>query len=180
MFISFLYPYNILGGEARFFWVFYKQLRHFSPQEIIFVGNKDYFKDPCHYWQRCSGKDAKIQKKWEFSFVSSQDVYSAKKYIVDQKIFKTLDKKFPDLCTAWNFLMCRRYVPLEKELMLIFSRMRNDYDIEAVLTWCNCRSLNYIAEKMGFRVIHNELGALRGPCYTQTAYFDFCGVNGNT
>ena len=53
-------------------------------------------------------------------------------------------------------------------------------DIKAILSWCNCPSLQNIADKLGIKVIYNEVGALRPPFYNYMAYFDFSGVNGNT
>jgi len=53
-------------------------------------------------------------------------------------------------------------------------------DIEAILTWCNCPSLNAAAKEKGIPVVHLEIGPLRWPQYRPTAYLDFSGVNGNT
>ena len=53
-------------------------------------------------------------------------------------------------------------------------------DIELILSWSNCPSLEAVAAERGIPVAYLEVGPLREPQYRSTAYFDFSGVNGNT
>ena len=77
--------------------------------------------------------------------------------------------------------MTERYEPLEQLLESILKQIIDKHDdIKAILSCCNCPSLQNIADKLGIKVIYNEVGALSPPFYNYMAYFDFSGVNGNT
>ena len=183
MFISFLYPYKIRDIEAPYLWVFYKQINHFSADEIAFIGDEDYFKSPDFFiskerWETMSGSFS-----YNGYYLPTQvKLNEYDKYFIDKNIFKSLEKQNSYSANlTWNNLILNRNEILEEKLIEVIKKCMDKYGkIEAILTWCNCASLNYVANKFAIKVIHNEVGPLRKPLYTHTAYFDFSGVNGNT
>lgn len=171
MFVSFLYPYKIRNLEAPFLWVFYELLSRFQKDEIIFIGSEDYFRSPDYY----------IQKKRIRKPPCPAEVFdSAHKITVPHDIFADLEQEFHSPNEVWKFLITQRHEKLETVLDKIIVQLKNTYDVEAILTWCNLASLSHVAEKNNVKVIHNEWGPLRTPFYQKTAYFDFQGVNGKT
>jgi|GEM_PF-1948800 len=179
MLISFLYPFRIREVKAPFLWVFYKQLAHFKPNEITYIANDDYFVDPTEFRDRWEITPAS-QAHLGYCLPTATDLSAINKRIINNSVFDALSKKFPSSNGAWKSLITERYEPLEQVLDVLFSEITAKHSVEAVLAWCNCRSLSEVSRKYGFKIIHNELGPTRRPHYIQTAYFDFSGVNGNT
>ena len=56
MFLSYLLPFPARGQPALYLWVLYKQIAHFTPQEIAFIGSAAYFRSPEEY-QRSARRD---------------------------------------------------------------------------------------------------------------------------
>ncbi|MFA5139863.1 MAG: hypothetical protein WC728_11585 [Elusimicrobiota bacterium] len=181
LFISYLWPYGPRDIEAPHLWVFYKQLSDLDGAEIVFIGTGEYFRDPAYYvgqnrWE--VQEDA--LRHLEYSLPSAQDIGSARRIQLPSGLFERLDARFGSREQAAKALLTQRFEELEVELDKAFTEIGRTAKPEAVLTWCNSPSLNQVAAAHGLRVIHNELGPLRRPYFSNTAYFDFSGVNGNT
>lgn len=181
MFLSFLPPLGMRQSIAPYLWVLYKQITHLNPDEVVFIGTQDYFLDPMQF---------DITHRWDISLhaqeYASFDIPTAEQIALYRRIF------IPDaLIEGWQRatqsrkemvlrMLCSRLPDLEACLRTLIHDLLEDTPIEAIFTWCNVPSLSAIANELGLPVIHNELGALRSPCYNGTAYFDFHGVNGDT
>lgn len=183
MFISFLYPFPIRNLESPFLWVYYKQLKTMTIEDIVFIGSKEYFFNPSYF---------KGKNRWEltsdsckynsYEIPSIEKINSYDNFIFNNDIFHDLIKQFSNsLDLTWSYLLNNRYINLENELITILDKITNKYKkIDAILSWCNCPSLEHVAKKFNIRIIYNEIGPLRPPLYNYTAYFDFSGVNGRT
>lgn len=181
MFVSFLLPYPIRYAEAPYLWVYYKQLYSFEPDEIAFVGSADYFRMPEYYVSR---------KRWEVSdeyhplldyrVPFQSDIASSWKFLIDPGIFAPLERVYLSPNMVWKHLLTNDFVPLRIKFKEILLEILQDRNVEAIITLCNCPSIENAAAELGIPVIHNEIGPLRAPAFVSTAYFDFRGVNGNT
>lgn len=180
MFVSFLYPFDFRNDPAQLLWVFYKQLSCFAPDECRYVGSPEYFLDP-DVWRQRGRWEAFAENARSVGYVvpTAADMAQVKKDIIEASLFQSLMRESVSNLAAWRALMIRPYEPLVDALSSILARILEETEIEAALTWCNCRSLTVACGKFGVRVIHNELGPLREPTYRPTAYFDFSGVNAN-
>jgi len=181
MFVSFLFPFRAKNLVAPYLWVLYKQISHFSPDEIIFVGTEEYFQNPSIFFE--SGRSdisLRTQECWEFDLPSFDTLNGYRRYLIPSDIFATLEQEGITNEEIVKRLLISRYERLETEIARAFDVLVRQESIEAVLTWCNVTSLSVVATSFGLPVIHNELGPLRKPCYHTTAYLDFKGVNGHT
>lgn len=183
MFISFLYPFPIRNVEAPYLWVYYKQLTELDPQSVVFIGSKEYFFNPNYFLKKNRfelSKDNYVYNKYDIPNI--EQINSYENFIIDSSVFSGLENKFGNsFDLIWKYLLTERYEPLERLLESILKQIIDKHnDIKAILSWCNCPSLQNIADKLGIKVIYNEVGALRPPFYNYMAYFDFSGVNGNT
>lgn len=183
MFLSFLLSYPIRNTKAPFLWVFYKQLECFRPENVIFVGSEEYFCNPLQYqeegrWETTTDG----QKRNGYTLPSLEKIKSYRTYCIESRVFESLDNACEGCCNiAFSRLLTERYAPLEEVFQSILEVCREKYEsIEAILSWCNLPSIEYVARAHHIPVIHNELGPFRMPDYVPTAYFDFSGVNGNT
>lgn len=182
MFISFLYPFNIRDVEAPYLWVYYKQLFELFPDEIVFLGSEEYFYNPKYFIDKNRGEAKRSGcELYEYKVPKLDEMMEYNNYIINKEIFNELVVDNNSANDTWKFLLTNRYEPLECEiekwLKIILSENSN---ISAILSWCNCPSLDSVAQKYGIKVIYNELGPFRTPTYKYMAYFDFTGVNGNT
>lgn len=181
MFVSFLLPYPVRYVEAPYLWVYYKQLCSLSPDEVMFVGSADYFQSPEYFMS---------QGRWEvrdeyhpgldYRIPFPSDVTSSRKFVIDPKIFDSLERNYLSPNLVWRHLLTQDFEPLQLAFKEVLLDILQSSEIEAVLSLCNCPSIELAASDLGIPVIHNEIGPLREPEYVSTAYFDFRGVNGNT
>lgn len=49
MILSFLFPFPIRGIDAPYLWIFYRQFGVLPIDEVVYIGNEDYFRDPADY-----------------------------------------------------------------------------------------------------------------------------------
>jgi hypothetical protein len=181
VFLSFLLPFPARGLDASYLWVMYKQITHFTPKEIAFVGSREYFRNPNDFilagrWDL----SAQSQEYAGFSIPTSKELDGYTRYHLPNNLFEAWEAIDPSVDNVMRRILTERCGPLESALYRVFVKATNEHPIEAVLTWCNVPSLSTVAAQFGVRVIHSELGPLRAPCYHWTAYFDYSGVNGNT
>ncbi|MCE5268064.1 MAG: hypothetical protein LLG00_09285 [Planctomycetaceae bacterium] len=175
MFIGFHLPIVLRRTEAPLLWVFFRQMTHFSPEDIVLVCGKDYLKTDPSRWEYLED----VQAAFNYFVPSAERIKQYDIHQIDPALFHDIDTD-GGYTAAWKHLLLHRFEPLERELDKIFSRLVGHRNVEAVLSWCNVPSLEHVAAKYGVPVIHSELGALRSPHYISTAYLDFSGVNGNT
>jgi hypothetical protein len=150
-------------------------------EPAIFFLSEDYLTAP-NIWRQ--------QARWELEennsirlgyTVPTLELMQIHRYrFFDSTLFRTLLG-----CSGENPIDLFRRLLLERipQLEERFSKWFDDFavgEIEAVVTWSNCPSLNAVAQARGIPVVNLELGPLRWPAYRQTAYLDFSGVNGNT
>lgn len=184
MLVSFLLPYEARYSQALYLWIFYKQLNHFKDNQIVYIGNKNYFIAPSLLQRNYPDKVELLEQQQYllgYSIPSDEQVKTAKKYIIDATIFEDLEAKLITNHQTWKFLLTNRYSALEFELNKALTHIEQQYGpIEGILNWCNIPSLNFLGKQKNIPVIHNEVGPLRKPFYQQVAYFDFSGVGGNT
>ncbi len=175
----FLPGYPFRGVKASYLWFFYRIVT--SVQEpVYFLMGEDYL-TPLAQWQD--------EGRWEMLPDSQKRLgYTLHDVSSDQGMhhFSILDESFFDdyLKKCFNNpdeLFKKFITGVIPELDSIISAgLSKRDDIECVLTWCNCPSLNVAAARHGIKVINLEIGPLRAPEYLSTAYLDFTGVNGNT
>lgn len=181
MFVSFLHPFRYRSISAPHLWVLYKQVSHFSPEEIIFIGSREYFLDPESY--REEGRfelSAHSRFLTEYEIPQFSELKRYETHIFDQSIFSDLENSGGTLLENMAFLLNHRYLPLENVLKDIFEQILSKHEINSIFSWCNVPSLSEVGRRHSLPVVHNELGPLRKQHYHPTAYFDFSGVNGRT
>ncbi|HMV06007.1 MAG TPA: hypothetical protein PKA30_10715 [Accumulibacter sp.] len=181
MFLSYLLPFPARGQPALYLWVLYKQIAHFTPQEIAFIGSAAYFRSPEEY-QRSARRDISTESQEIYGFrIPAQaelDLYT--RYVMPDDVFFDWQALEPTADGVMRRILSERCPQFESALRRVLDESTCEYEVEAVLTWCNMPSLSAVAAEYGLPVVHGELGPLRGPCYHWTAYFDRSGVNGNT
>ncbi len=181
MLLSYLYPFPIRRLEAPLLWVFYRQLAAFRESDVAYIGSPEYFGDPGPTLeQRPWEANPETQARLRFEIPTFDETAGVRRHVVDASLFDPLLSEIGSGMRAWASLMTRPYPPLCRRLTEIFRAARKQGRIEAVMTFCNCASLQKVAKKFRVPVIHNEQGALRAPLFQPTVYFDFQGVNGNT
>jgi hypothetical protein len=146
---------------------------------MFFMLGQDYLSAP-DVWER--------ERRWEMQPLSRQrlgfdipqpEVMARHRYgmIGDDLFGELLLEAGGNPIAAFKRLLTERIPGLEAALERTWAAA-GEGPIEAVLTWCNCPSLNAVATARGVRVVHLEMGPLRWPSYRPTAYLDFSGVNG--
>ena len=179
--ISFLMPFPIRGVEAPYLWVFYKQLSMFAPDEIIFIGSKEYRIFPDSFARNRFELDQKSAEHFGYDIPDIETIESYRFIECDDSLFSDIQKSHGDNANAvFTDILLHTNEYVITRLTEILTDLIDNYEIAALLSWCNIPSLVSAAQQFSIPVIHNELGALRSPTYTPMAYFDFRGVNGNT
>lgn len=167
---SFLFPINLRRTRAPHLWALLCQLERIDCEKVVYIGSKDYF-----------SPDIAKESRWEFKRWSTgvrKRLLVKNKVIVPDSLISSaiynnelLDNR------VWGRLVIDEIPELINYFIEIFSGYSN---LQVVFTLCNCKSLKVACDKLGLKVMHFELGALRSPNYIDTAYLDFTGVNGST
>lgn len=181
MFLSFLPPFGMRQLEAPYLWVLYKQITHLGPDEIAFIGTADYFRDPetFNFDQRWDIAP-QAQEYAGFAIPTAEQLGTYRRFLLPDEIAGCWRNSGMAPQEIMRRMLCLSLPELEEPLRRIIVPLHASNQIEALFSWCNVPSLSTVASELGLPVVHNELGALRGPCYRSTAYFDFRGVNGGT
>jgi GT2 family glycosyltransferase/glycosyltransferase involved in cell wall biosynthesis len=175
----FLPAYPFRGVKAPYLWFFYRVLTSIK-EPIYFIMGEDYL-SPLELWKKEKRWELEqdSQKRLGFSLPDLNDINNKNKInFIDESFFSD----YIEMCYNNPDELFKKFITeiipeLEAEIL---SALNNVENIECVLTWCNCPSLNAAAKKKNVKVVNLELGPLRSPEYFSTAYFDFSGVNGNT
>jgi GR25 family glycosyltransferase involved in LPS biosynthesis len=180
MLAVFLPPYPFRGVKAPYLWVFYRLLGGLKEKSLFIIGS-DYLRDPQEWRQ---------QGRWEFDVPTMQNLgYSLPdQETFNQHEFSLLDDNlFAHLLNNYHHnpletfqaFLTQSIPELEFELRKVLLTKKKS-GIKAILSICNCPSLENVARELSIPVIHFEVGPLRAPMYLGTGYIDFSGVNGNT
>jgi hypothetical protein len=174
MFISFLLPYIDRGQGPIFRFIMASQAASFRLEELALIADNRYFSEQ-QPWGREENRFAvKFQNRDESEW------QRIRKFSIASEVFNELDARSHSMLDAFRILLTQDYPPLRQALSKIFSEICREERPEAVLSWCTLPSLQLAASEFDLPVIHNELGPFRSPCYQETIYFDFKGVNGRT
>lgn len=182
MIAFYLLPYPVRGIRAPYLWVFYKWLSQLTERSLFIVG-EDYLRSP-----ECFINDGRWELSAETRHVYKYDIPTPNAFAkhdirtLTNEIFAALlTDCHSNPLTLFRRLLTERIPVLEGAFEAALTAAEKEgTSLEAIVTWCNCPSLNAIAAKRRLRVVHLEVGPLRAPLYRPTAYFDFSGVNGNT
>ncbi|CAI1595461.1 Capsule polysaccharide biosynthesis protein [Serratia quinivorans] len=180
MLAVFLPPYSFRGVKAPYLWVFYRLLSTLK-EKSLFITGSDYLRDPLE-WRE--------QGRWEFDdptmrnlgySLPSQDTFNQHKFsLLDEELFnRLLNDYHHNPMAAFQAFLTQSIPELEAELRRVLLDKKK-LGIKAILSICNCPSLENVAQELSIPVIHFEVGPLRAPMYVGTGYIDFSGVNGNT
>ncbi|HHQ6721307.1 TPA: GT99 family glycosyltransferase N-terminal domain-containing protein [Serratia fonticola] len=180
MLAVFLPPYPFRGVRAPYLWVFYRLLCSLK-EKSLFITGTDYLL-PSEQWLE--------QGRWELDgptmanlgyIAPSHELFDKHDFkMLDDELFsRLLDANRHNPMSAFNTFLTQSIPELEAELEAVLSSPQSS-GIDAILSICNCPSLEYVARKLSIPVIHIEVGPLRAPMYLGTGYVDFSGVNGNT
>lgn len=119
-------------------------------------------------------------KRWENDFfsklINSYELFPLR-WIPKKNIFLINDVNSENEESVNLRIATERIPELESELSEVIESIGKD-KIDYFVSWFNCPSLSFIADKYNIRIIFNELGPLRYPNYKSVFYFDFKGVNG--
>lgn len=179
MIAIFLPPFPFRGVAAPYLWVFYKFLSASREKKIFIIGD-GYLPEQARElddtrWEFLDSS----QQRLGYAIPGADEVLLHHLHLLPPDIFNDLlheNKCNPS--ETFKALLTRTLPSLSTEIDKILSQFGND--VEAVVTWCNCPSLNEVAQARNIPVIHLELGPLRSPDYRPTMYVDFSGVNGNS
>lgn len=177
MFVSFLLPKIDRGAGPLYHWVMLAQMSRFRPDEIVFLGDEQYFDESVVPF----GETLQISG-FRFRCPGREEFVSYQKVSLDSARLDSLYEDDRSHLDVFREVLCEPQQVLIECIEDALSKFRGSAgaEVEAFLSWCNCPSLGCVADGRGVPVIHNELGPLRVPLYHNTAYFDFEGVNGNT
>lgn len=178
MIAVFLPSFPFRGNDAPYLWVFYRLLSSLKEPSLYIIG-EDYLKT-AEEWELLGRSEvtAAGQNHFNYELPSEETLQLNFFELVDNKPFEEiLSTKSGNLKSAFKIFLTEAIPKFQEQLYFTLSKHTN---LEAVLTWCNCPSLESAAAQLNIPVIHMELGPLRAPLYRQTAYMDFTGVNGNT
>lgn len=180
MIAAFLLPFPLRGCRAPYLWVYYRLLSSIG-ERMLFIANEDYTRDP-QCWQgenRWELQPGNVQRL-EYRVPTREQIAGHEYRFLGEKVFTALlAESGGNPIAAFRRLLSERVACLDAAFAGILAQP-GARDIEAILTWCNCPSLEAAAAARGIPVLHLEIGPLRWPHYRPTAYLDFCGVNGNT
>ncbi len=175
----FLPAYPFRGIRANYLWFFYRIVTTFR-EPVYFIMGEDYLK-PVEQWSQEDRWEIlpDSQKRLGFKLPDFDEFRKNHKFsILDESFLNDyLDECFNNPDEIFKKFITEVLPELECE---IYSSLNKVNNLECVLSWCNCPSLNSAAERKNIKVINMEMGPLRAPDYLKTAYFDFKGVNGNT
>lgn len=180
MIAAFLLPFPLRGYRAPYLWVYYRLLSSLG-ERMLFIANEDYTRDPQHWaaenrWELLPGNARRL----EYRVPTRAEMDAHEYHFLGEAVFATLLAECGgNPIAAFRRLLSERVACLDAAFADILAQS-DARDIEAILTWCNCPSLEAAAAAHGIPVVHLEIGPLRWPHYRPTAYFDFSGVNGNT
>lgn len=180
MLAVFLPPYPFRGVKAPYLWVFYRLLYSLK-EKSLFITGADYLDSPQKWLE---------QGRWEFHEptmanlgygIPGQELFGTHEFkmLGDDLFNRLLESNGHNPIGAFNAFLTQNIPDLELELESIFLSQQAG-SIDAILSICNCPSLENVARKLSIPVIHFEIGPLRAPMYWSTGYVDFSGVNGNT
>ncbi|MFD0725314.1 GT99 family glycosyltransferase N-terminal domain-containing protein [Lysobacter brunescens] len=173
MYLSFLMPYVDRGSGPLFRWVMLAQMAAFEPHEIAFIADERYFAEegiPFGENLSVSGYSFVCPSLSRFrSYARHSLPEDARSQVHNESHIETFHR-----------LLTTEDIALSSAIREGSQALLKGGKGKAFLTWCNCPSLGLAARDLGLPVIHNEFGPLRAPLFSNTIYFDFRGVNGNT
>lgn len=180
MIAAFLLPFPLRGYRAPYLWVYYRLLASLG-ERMLFIASEDYTRDPQHWqaqhrWEVQPGNAQRLEYQVPTRATMAGHAYG----FLPEKVFDALlAESGGNPVAAFRRLLSERVPCLDVAFADILAQP-SARDVEAILTWCNCPSLQAAAAARGIPVVHIEIGPLRWPHYRPTAYLDFSGVNGNT
>lgn len=182
MLAVFLPPYPFRGVKAPYLWFFYKYL-HCAKNKFFFITGEDYL--------NIQNTNEKLHR-WEFEpatmeslgyDIPNDDVFKQHEYgFLNSSLYEQLlSENNNDPLRLFSLFLTERIPEIEEEIFSLLKKKSVALDqIDAFISICNCPSLEHVANSVGKKVVHVEIGPLRAPMYLNTAYFDFSGVNGGT
>jgi hypothetical protein len=174
IFVFFWLPYAAKYTHQTFLTAFYIALNRFPKDQCIHIGMNALFAPP----------PSELPASWLESFgcqlPSARELSELNKRTIDPSIFHELQRELVSNNLVYKNLLTKPHDGLKNALNVILDEILSEFEVEAMLAWCNSPSLTEIANSRGLPIIHQEMGPLREPFYQHTAYFDFSGVNGNT
>lgn len=180
MIAAFLLPFPLRGAPAPYLWVYYRLLSSFD-ERMLFIVSEDYTRDPQCWqdeqrWELLPGNAQRLEYRVPTRAGIERHAYR----FIDESVFVALLAECGgNPVAAFRRLLSERVACLDAAFADVLAQP-SARDLEMILTWCNCPSLEAAAAARGIPVVHLEVGPLRWPHYRPTAYFDFSGVNGNT
>lgn len=181
MIVVHLLPFPFRGMAAPYLWVFYKAITHLGSDAVYWI-SQEYVVDPQEYARLGRPEPTEAGSlHMRYEVPNAATIGSLEVGIVP----KALEAKFlAESGGNWR-IAWQRFLTAEVKTLVAWYRQQLDTLVaakrkpEAILTWCNCPSLQAAARMHSVPVVHAELGALRRPDYLHTTYFDLSGVNGN-
>lgn len=175
MIAIFLPPYPFRGLPAPYLWVFYKFLSQ-SKEPLYFITGEQYLdlEANAQRWEHVGDAPQRLNYTLPTRETLQQHTY----HMLSPDLFgKLLEGHNRNPVQVFRTFLTSDLKALSAELEVALDQVN---DLEAIVTWCNCPTLERVARARDLPVIHLELGPLRFPSYRSTAYLDFSGVNGNT
>ncbi len=173
MYLSFLMPYIDRGSGPLFRWVMLAQMAAFEPHEIAFIADERYFAEEGIPF----GENLSVSG-YSFSCPSLSKFRLYEKHSLPEDARSQAENE--SHIETFHRLLTTEDVALSSAIREGSRALLKGEKGKAFLTWCNCPSLRLAARDLDLPVIHNEFGPLRAPLFSNTIYFDFMGVNGNT
>lgn len=178
MIAVFLPSFPFRGKTAPYLWVFYRLLQEIQEPCLYLIGQE--YLTPTDGWEDRSEITEEGQAHFGYRLPAPETLQKhIYEWVPDTPFAGLMDQYSGDGNLAFKHFLTEQVPPLGE----FFSGALDKHlgaNIEAILTWCNCPTLESIAAAKGIPVAHLELGPLRAPAFRPTGYLDFRGVNGNT
>lgn len=178
MIAVFLPSFPFRGKTAPYLWVFYRLLQEIKEPCLYLIGRE--YLTPSGEWENRSELSEEGQAHFGYQLPVPETLQRHTYELLPDAPFKALMQQYSgDGNLAFKHFLTEPVPALGEFLSGAIDKYTHS-SIEAIITWCNCPTLEAIAAAKGIPVAHLELGPLRAPAFRPTGYLDFRGVNGNT
>lgn len=181
MFAVLLPALNFRGNRSPYLWWLHKLQSDLGEQAGYICGD-EYFRDPEELL--AEGRleaSADLAERYSYRLPEHTTLLKLLRADIPVAVWQSIEALYP----ANPLAAFRHYILNEDPLLFdaigqALDQLDSVNPLEAVITCVNCATLKKVCAAKTLPLIHVELGPLRQPLFSQTAYFDFSGVNGNT
>lgn len=155
--------------------VFYKFFSFAKKYNMPMIVQEKFLKDPNEFKKE---NHSAVSEHWQdiqgYSIPSYKEIKNHEIYVITQEEENSIVNSFKNLDDACLNILSKRNKVFEDIIDKYFKQIEKKKKIDAVITWVNFPSLDYIAKKHNIKVINMELSPIRKPIFNERlGYFRF-------